>query len=138
LITQYYALAVAKAAAGAMGGAPVPGMAAGGQLPGYGGGDKIPIVAERGEYVMPKESTRAYLPILESMRVGAYPSPRGYQEGGVVSKETIIEKESRDKEFNIINVSDPNDAIRALQTTTGENVVLNIIGRNIRAIRRMG
>lgn len=35
-----------------------PGFNTGGEIPGYGGGDKVPIMAERGEHVLRKESVK--------------------------------------------------------------------------------
>lgn len=37
-----------------------PGLASGGKLPGYGGGDRIPALLEAGEYVIRKEAVRKY------------------------------------------------------------------------------
>lgn len=57
-----------KAEGGIVGGM-IRGMAAGGKLPGYGGGDRIPALLEAGEYVLPKEVVRNLgLGYLEQLR----------------------------------------------------------------------
>jgi phage-related protein len=53
-------------------------LAAGGRLPGYGGGDRRMIMAEDGETVVSKSTSRAMAPIF-----GAYGVP-GYASGGIV------------------------------------------------------
>jgi hypothetical protein len=45
--------------------------AQGGKLPGYGGGDRIPVMAEAGEYVVNKASTSKFLPIIEAINSNA-------------------------------------------------------------------
>ena len=62
-------------------GGPV-GFATGGRIPGFGGGDRVPILAERGEFVVNKRSTRANLSLLRSINNGLR-LPR-MQAGGVV------------------------------------------------------
>lgn len=52
--------------------------AAGGRIPGYGGGDTVPIMAERGEAVVDKDRTRRFAPLLGAMGVP------GFAAGGVV------------------------------------------------------
>jgi len=53
--------------------APAAGLARGGRLPGYGGGDRIPAVLEAGEFIVRKEAVAAYGPslfaALNAMRV---------------------------------------------------------------------
>ena len=54
-------------------GGPIPGLARGGRLPGYGGGDKVRALLEPGEFVVRKEAVSrygtAYLQALNEMRV---------------------------------------------------------------------
>jgi hypothetical protein len=58
----------------------VPKLAAGGRLPGFGGGDRIPILAEAGEAVIDKHRTRQYAHVLAAMGVP------GFQHGGKVGQ----------------------------------------------------
>jgi hypothetical protein len=56
-------------------------MAAGGLLPGFGGGDRNLILAEDGEAVVDKHRTRAYAPLLGAMGVP------GFAGGGLVTRD---------------------------------------------------
>lgn len=56
------------------------GLQTGGLIPGYGGGDRIPILAERGELVLPKEAAGHPLAVAVA---SAYGVP-GFQFGGIV------------------------------------------------------
>jgi cell wall-associated NlpC family hydrolase len=47
-------------------------MATGGRIPGYGGGDQVPILAERGEAVVDKVRTRRYAQVLGAMGVPGF------------------------------------------------------------------
>lgn len=138
LIVQYQALAAAKMLAGFAGG--VPGMQHGGPIPGYGGGDRILIKAEAGEYITPKEQARKYFPMLEAMRAGTFPLLRGYQEGGVVEAPAVLGREvvaAEAPSINIVNVTDPNEVLRILTSRPGEEAILNIIDRRSRTARRL-
>ena len=42
----------------------------GGKIPGFGGGDRVPILAEQGEYVVRKEATKNNLQLLEGINAG--------------------------------------------------------------------
>ena len=49
--------------------------ASGGRIPGFGGGDRVPILAEAGEAVVDKTRTRQYAPVLAAMGVpGRHPA----------------------------------------------------------------
>lgn len=56
---------------------PIKHMAAGGLLPGYGGGDRIPALLEAGETVVDKQRSRKYAGVFAAMGVP------GYASGGV-------------------------------------------------------
>lgn len=56
------------------------GMQLGGQLPGFGGGDRIPLLAEGGEFIVNKDATREWLPLLHGINDGA----PGFRTGGFV------------------------------------------------------
>jgi hypothetical protein len=56
-------------------------MATGGLLPGFGGGDRIPVLAEPGEAVVDKHRTRAYAPLLAAMGVP------GFAGGGLITRD---------------------------------------------------
>jgi hypothetical protein len=58
----------------------IPKLAAGSRIPGYGGGDRVPILAERGETVVSKEHTRRYAGVLAAMGVP------GFQGGGRIGR----------------------------------------------------
>jgi hypothetical protein len=57
-----------------------PGFAAGGRIPGYGGGDIVPILAEPGEAIIDKHRARLFAPVLRSMGVP------GFASGGIVPR----------------------------------------------------
>lgn len=65
-------------------------MAQGGRLPGFGGGDVLPILAEPGEAVVDKYRTKKYASVLAAMGVP------GFQRGGILgaidSESTAINK----------------------------------------------
>jgi tape measure domain-containing protein len=54
-ITTVHRTVEERAAGGPVG---IPGFAAGGKLPGYGGGDRIPAMLEAGEFILRKEAVR--------------------------------------------------------------------------------
>jgi TP901 family phage tail tape measure protein len=58
----------------------------GGRIYGSAGVDRVPAMLTAGEFVMPKDSTNKYLPLLESMRRGSYAPPQYYAQGGLVSQ----------------------------------------------------
>ena len=75
--------------------------AQGGKIPGYGGGDRIPILAEAGEYIVNKQAAKRYHSVLEYIngrgqeRSEVGREIRGFQGGGSVggyhaSKDRII------------------------------------------------
>ena len=50
-------------------------LASGGRLPGYGGGDKIPLLGEGGEFMVRKESVQKYgVPLFEALNAGKFAS----------------------------------------------------------------
>ena len=48
----------------------IPRLQSGGKIPGYGGGDTVPALLEKGEYVVNKEATSQFLPIIQAMNGG--------------------------------------------------------------------
>jgi hypothetical protein len=55
------------------------------KLPGYGGGDRVPVMAEAGEYIVNKESTSRFLPIIEAINSNAVSvADFGKRFGGVI------------------------------------------------------
>jgi hypothetical protein len=48
----------------------IPGFQLGGRIPGYGGGDKVPALLEKGEFVVRKEVAREYGDVLENINRG--------------------------------------------------------------------
>ena len=58
-------------------------LASGGRLPGYGGGDKIPLLGEGGEFMVRKESVQKYgVPLFEALNAGKFAS------GGMVGNDS--------------------------------------------------
>jgi len=53
----------------------------GGKIPGYGGGDTVPALLEKGEYVINKQSTSQFLPVIQAINGGKI---RGFEGGGQV------------------------------------------------------
>jgi TP901 family phage tail tape measure protein len=54
------------------------------KLPGYGGGDRVPVMAESGEYIINKESTKKFLPFIEAINQDTI-SSFGKRFGGFVN-----------------------------------------------------
>ena len=63
-------------------------MMGGGFLPGYGGGDRVPILAEDGEYMVRKEAVRTYgksvLDAINSMTFNPHRAVPKFKEGGMI------------------------------------------------------
>jgi hypothetical protein len=59
----------------------VKGFQSGGKIPGYGGGDTVPILAEKGEYIINKQSASRYHSVLEAINNKGI---QGFQSGGLV------------------------------------------------------
>lgn len=68
-------------APGFRGGGPVPRLASGGALPGYGGGDRVHALLEAGEFVVRKEAVRRYRPLIAAINALRVP---GFRYGGMV------------------------------------------------------
>ena len=60
----------------------VPGFANGGRLPGFGGGDSVPAMLEPGEFVINKESSAKYAPLLQNINKDTLPGFRKGFTGG--------------------------------------------------------
>jgi TP901 family phage tail tape measure protein len=55
------------------------------KLPGYGGGDRVPVMAEAGEFIINKESTSRFLPVIEAINSNAVSvADFGKRFGGVI------------------------------------------------------
>jgi TP901 family phage tail tape measure protein len=67
------------------------GVDTGGKINGYGGGDKVPALLEKGEFVINKESSRRFAPILRSINDGTY----GQYSNGLTERLTGTEEERR-------------------------------------------
>ena len=74
--------------------APAPGFHSGGRVPGYGGGDKVDIRAEGGEFIVRKNRAGAFHGLLSAINSAPLSTVRGmiqdmakprFQDGGVVS-----------------------------------------------------
>jgi hypothetical protein len=79
-----------------------PVFAEGGKIPGYGGGDRVPIMAEKGEAVVDKRRTRAYAPLLAAMGVP------GFAAGGLIGGRLLL------KLPRVTNITDANAMATAL------------------------
>ena len=126
----------------------------GGYIRGYAGGgdiagprlpikgpDKIPILAAQGEFMM--RSSRVQEPgaldFLRNWNSGRFTLrqammlPR-FQSGGLVGAAQPIgeraQEGNRGANIRMVNVVDPELALAALDTPSGEEVILNIISRN--------
>jgi len=73
----------------------------GGPIPGYGGGDIIPVLAEGGEYIVRKEAARYARPVLDAINSGRI---KGYSRGGSVDPVYAVTGDSFEDEFNRIHV----------------------------------
>ena len=80
----------------------------GGKIPGYGGGDTVPILAEKGEYIVNKQAAKEYTPFLESINSG---SVRRFQTGGQVG---YLAKGGRPSQYEDIA-----DLLRRIPALTG-------------------
>lgn len=134
-------------------------MALGGEVKGGSGTkDDVHIMAKGGEFFHPPESVKHYgLDFMEGIRTRSIPKeifsglalPKlqvsmpttHFQAGGPVPTAAPPSPEgvapTGEAGVNIINVSDPNEALRFLATRPGEEAVLNIIGRRGQTVRRM-
>jgi len=52
-------------------------LAAGGRLPGFGGGDRVPALLEAGEYVINKAATAKYLPLIQAINSMTHKMAKG-------------------------------------------------------------
>lgn len=143
------AVQVAKIAAQTMaGGGPVVG--------GSGTKDDVIIAAQGGEFFHPVEAVKFYgKEVMEGIRTRSIPKeifsgvslpklqvemPKTrFQEGGPVPPvtapgEPIIPEVTP---INVVNVTDPNEALRLLVSRPGEQAILNVIGRHGRTVRRL-
>jgi len=71
----------------------------GGPIPGYGGGDIIPVLAEGGEYIVRKEAARYARPVLDAINSG---SIKGYSREGSVDPVYAVTGANVEDEFNRI------------------------------------
>jgi tape measure domain-containing protein len=72
---------------GGTAGAGVGGFSTGGFLPGYGGGDQVPALLERGEFVIPKEQVKHLgVGFMEAIRSGKI---KRYARGGLVDDDLL-------------------------------------------------
>jgi len=58
----------------------IPRFQTGGKIPGYGGGDTVPILAEKGEFIVNKEAYLKHAPVVNAINSG---SIGRYQHGGL-------------------------------------------------------
>lgn len=127
------------------------GFAEGGLISGAGTGtsDSIPIAASNGEFVTRASQTARWLPLLHAINSGSLdsvspmkiPSRPYFAEGGLVDKasqagnKTAGQQGSGGQNTRIVNVIDPAMAGEYLQSSAGEKVMMNFIGRNKSGIR---
>jgi TP901 family phage tail tape measure protein len=76
--------------------------ASGGKLPGYGGGDRQIIAAESGEFVVNKESTRRFLPVIEAINSNSVSvNDLGKRFGGIIKKLPAFKSGGRVADFSM-------------------------------------
>jgi hypothetical protein len=118
--------------------------AAGGLVSGAGSAtsDSIPARLSAGEYVVRAAAVRqvgvAFLDSLNGLSVG--PQFKGgalaFAAGGLVPEVKVPPAQPQvNQAVRIVNAIDPGVTHDHLQTPAGERVIVNIIGRNARAIR---
>jgi hypothetical protein len=95
------------------GGTAGPGFAFGGVLPGWGGGDRIHILAEAGETILPKEATGDPLTRL----VGRKYKVPGFQSGGVVlgGDTSVLSGQRAWTDYNQFTVTFESAMVHAMQ-----------------------
>lgn len=129
--------------------------AEGGQIQGPGGdtSDSVLIRASRDEYVMPAAITRKWLGVLEVMRSGKFgellsgksitlpkitiPKLGRFQGGGVVEPPQTTTAGGEQRSIRIINSLDPGLLNNFLSSSEGEQVLLNVLGRNPEQVKRI-
>jgi hypothetical protein len=159
VIAQQATLAIIRAfgtaAAGAKMGGYVRGYASGGDIAGpqlpIPGPDKVPIMAQKGEFMLRKARVQepGALPFLRAWNRGdfslaqALSMPR-FAEGGQIGAPAVAAAPAPGQASSggspsgvrIVNVVDPKLVTDALGSSEGEQVILNHIDRNIMRIRR--
>lgn len=93
-------------------------MASGGRLPGYGGGDKVPILAERGEWVINKDAVlkaeKKYPGLLGNINA------KKYAEGGVIGSASIAASSSSGSPSIMFNIK--GDSAKNILTEANNNL----------------
>jgi TP901 family phage tail tape measure protein len=121
--------------------------------PGSGRSDSVPARLSAGEFVMPEHITRNWRGVLEVMRAGRFgaflkgqninlrgitvPRLGRFQGGGVVEPPQTTTAGGEQRSIRIINSIDPSLLNNFLSSSEGEQVLLNIIGRNPENIKRI-
>lgn len=90
----------------------VPGMATGGRLPGYGGGDRIPILAEGGEFMSRKEAVNfwgadlyAAMNRFDVQRVYDSLGLQRFADGGIVEQAQAAQRQQAQSGGNTVNLN---------------------------------
>lgn len=100
-----------------------------GFIPGYGGGDQVPAMLERGEFVWPKEMVKKYSGIIKGMWKGFRSGgPVGMQEGGSVGRSPGRGSDEEDNYPMLERVLGPLEQMRsAMEPHVGDVERLNEI-----------
>jgi len=123
------------------------------QGPGTGTSDSIAARLSNGEYVVNAEQTARYRDILDAINAG---NLNMYAEGGYVtpvaqpvvplsSDSTLkggkaafnTQQEVKPAQVKVVNVLDPREALSALNTAEGEQLIMNTIERNPYVVRKL-
>lgn len=142
--------------AGAFRGGLIRGYAGGGEVWGkkmpVSGPDKIPIMAQEGEFMMRKARVQepGALSFLRSWNTGQFTlrqalRMRGYAQGGEIGPGTAAaptgggggSSSEGGNSLRIVNVLDPELVNEALASASGERTMLNVIERNSQTVKRM-
>ena len=84
-------------------------MRSGGQLDGYGGGDRIPALLEQGEFVINKESSRKFAPLLRQINDGRYGK---FSNGLTGELQGYLEPDSKTTLSKVLNASRDDELLK--------------------------
>lgn len=124
-------------------GGPGSGLAEGGIVsgPGTGVSDSIPAMLSHGEAVIPARSVSTYgRGLIQSLISGSFIPMRGFQrfaEGGFAGGSSGSASSAGGRGTRIVNLVDKSLVSDYLNSSEGEDIILNIIGRNPGVLQRL-
>jgi hypothetical protein len=110
--------------------------------PGTGTSDSVPIMASHGEFIMNADATKRYEPLLHAMNDGrlniGFGGARKMAAGGAVAGgHAAMPAPQVHVTHRIVNVIDPKMAKDYMQSSDGEQVMLNFIRRNAGSVQQL-